>query len=604
MRLRRIGLLAVLVGSLSGMVGCAQLPDSSAPQALGTLDRQPTSTEPAPPIVGREPEALLQDFVQATADPANRHQAARQFLTPAAAVNWDDAEGTTIIEKPDTLRESRTEDTATYVIRTRKIGELEADGSYRVADGTLEDKVKLVKIDGEWRIDDLPTGVLIERSAFNKSYRRHALYFSNQAGTVMVPDLRWIAAPKEQLTQKLLGLLAEGPQPALTPAVKNVLSGPVSLRGPVTKANGEQEAVGVGAGGVLIDFSGAAGLDARAKDLLAAQVVLTLSEAEIFGPFMLLADGKPLDERYALNGWTRQDVEALSPSEAARNRIGLHAVRDGSLVRVTDNGIVPAPGFFGTTRTLQSVGLSPDGQLVAAVADSGRPEPEPGRTLIIGTYDGTGFPVATGGLITRPSWTSDGTSAWAVVDGERVIRAVHDRASGNVSVQDVDISALIAPVASATGALTPRLPITDLRISPSGVRAALIAGGKVYLAVVEPRPEGRYALTAPLPIAPELSTAAVSLDWYTQNTEMDSVMIAREGTVDPIVRVPIDGSGLNSVTSQNLTPPLRVVAAASDRQYVADARDVMELTSSAEGGERYWRVVPGLGANAIPVLPG
>ncbi|WP_306360160.1 MtrAB system accessory lipoprotein LpqB [Nocardia sp. CC227C] len=604
MRLRRIGLLAVLVGSLAGLVGCAQLPDSSAPQALGTLDRQPTSTEPAPPIAGREPEALLQDFVQATADPTNRHQAARQFLTPAAAVNWDDAEGTTIIEKPDTLRESRTEDTATYVIRTRKIGELEADGSYRVADGTLEDKVKLIKVDGEWRIDDLPTGVLIERSAFNKSYRRHALYFSNQAGTVMVPDLRWIAVPKDQLTQKLLGLLAEGPQPALTPAVKNVLSGPVSLRGPVTKANGDAEAVGVGAGGVQIDFSGAAGLDTRAKELLAAQVVLTLSEAEIFGPFMLLADGKPLDERYALNGWTRQDVDALSPAAAARNRIGLHAVRDGSLVRVTENGIVPAPGFFGSTRTLQSVGLSPDGQLVAAVADSGRPEPEPGRTLIIGTYDGTGFPVATGGQISRPSWTSDGSSAWAVVDGERVIRAVHDRASGNVSVQDVDISALIAPVASSTGALTPRLPITDLRISPTGVRAALIAGGKVYLAVVEPRPEGRFALTSPLPIAPELSTDAVSLDWHTLSTEMDSIMIAREGTVDPIVRVPIDGSGLNSVTSQNLTPPLRVVAASSDRQYVADARDVMELTSSAEGGERYWRVVPGLGANAVPVLPG
>ncbi|MFI6868744.1 MtrAB system accessory lipoprotein LpqB [Nocardia sp. NPDC050406] len=600
----RLGQLAALLGCLTVLVGCAQLPDSSAPQALGTLDRQPTSTDPLPPISGREPEALLQDFVQATADPANRHQAARQFLTPAAAVNWDDAASMTIVEKPDTLRESRTDDTATYVVRTRKIGELESDGSYRVLEGTLEDKVKLVKVDGEWRIDDLPTGVLVERTAFNKSYQRHSLYFSNQAGSVMVPDLRWISAPKDQLTQKLLGLITEGPQPAIGPAVKNLLSGPVTLRGPVTKASGDSDNVGVGAGGVLIDFSGASALDSRARELLAAQVVLTLSDAEIFGPYILLADGKPLDDRFAVNGYTRQDVEALSPAGVAHNSIGLHAVRDGSLVRVTDSGVVPAPGFFGSTHTLQSVGLSPDGQVVAAVADSGRPEPEPGRTLIIGTYDGTGFPVATGGMISRPSWTSDGTSAWAVVDGERVIRAVHDRNSGNVSVQDVDITELTAPATNPNSTLTPRLPITELRISPTGARAALIAGGKVYLAVVTPRPDGRYALTSPLPIAPDLSTPAVSLDWFTHNTEMDSIMIAREGTVDPIVRVPIDGSSLSSLTSQNLTPPLRVVAASSDRQYVADARDVMELTSSAEGGERYWRVVPGLGSNAVPVLPG
>ncbi|NNH69690.1 MtrAB system accessory protein LpqB [Nocardia uniformis] len=596
--------LTLLAGCLLLLVGCAQLPDSSAPQALGTLDRQATSSDPLPPIVGREPEALLQDFVQATADPANRHQAARQFLTPSAAVNWDDSASTTITEKPDTLRESRTDTTATYVVRTRKIGELEADGSYRVSEGTLEDKVKLVKVDGEWRIDDLPTGVLVERTAFNKSYQRHSLYFSNQAGTVMVPDLRWIAAPKDQLTQKLLGLITEGPQPALAPALRNVLSGPVTLRGPVSKANGDPDNVGVGAGGVLIDFSGVSTLDQRGRELLAAQVVLTLSGAEIFGPYLLFADGKPLDERYAVNGWTRQDVEALSPAALARNRLGLHAVRDGSLVRVTDNGIVPASGFFGTTRTLQSVALSPDGQVVAAVADSGRPDPEPGRTLIIGTYDGVGFPVATGGTITRPSWTSDGSSAWAVVDGERVVRAIHDRNSGNVSVQDIDVSEFTAPATNPSSTLTPRLPITELRISPTGVRAAVIAGGKVYLAVVAPRGDGRYALTSPLPIAPELSTPAVSLDWYTHNTEMDSILIVREGNVDPIVRVPIDGSGLQSVTAQNLTPPLRVVAASPDRQYVADARDVMELTTSAEGGERYWRVVPGLGANAIPVLPG
>ncbi|MEV6770444.1 MtrAB system accessory lipoprotein LpqB [Nocardia sp. NPDC051030] len=600
MRTSRLVRALLVVSCLLGLTACASLPDSSAPQALGTLDRQPTSAGPNPPIAGREPEQLLQDFLQATSDPTNRHQAARQFLSPAANVRWDDAAGTTIVDRPDTLRESRTADSATYVIRARKIGELAADSSYRASDGTLENKVEMVKIDGQWRVDDLPPGVIVDQSAFNKSYKRYSLFFPNLAGTAMVPDLRWVSARKDQLTQKLLGMLAEGTQGALAPALRNPLSGQVTLRGPITKANGDTENVGVGAGGVQIDFAGASTLDPKAKELLATQVVLTLAGADVLGPYVLLADGRPLDDRYATSGWSRGDVESMSPDAIAHNRTGLHAVRDGSLVAVTDTGITAAPGFFGTTHTLQSVALSPDGQLVAAVAKYDRPEPEPQRTLIIGTYDGQGFPVATGGTFTRPSWPADGASAWTVVDGDRVIRAVHDRGTGNVSVQDVDTGELTAAAANSNSANPPRGPITELRISPSGARAALIANGKVYVAVVSPQPGGKFALTSPLSLAVGLSTNAVSVDWQTD----EKVIVTREGNVDPVAGVIVDGSGFQPQTTQNLTPPVRVVSASPDHEYVADSRAVLELTRNPEGGEYYWREVPGLGANAVPVTPG
>ncbi|MFE3028691.1 MtrAB system accessory lipoprotein LpqB [Nocardia tengchongensis] len=587
----------LVLGCLIGVSACASLPDSSAPQALGSLDHQPTSTALNPPVAGREPEQLLLDFLQATADPANRHQLARQFLSPAANVQWDDGAGTTVVDsQPNTLRESRTGDSATYVIRARKIGELASDGSYRASDGTLETKIDLEKIGGEWRIKDLPSGVIVEQAAFAKFYHRYSLFFPNLAGVGMVPDLRWIAARKDQLAQRLLSLLSEGPQAALAPAVHNPMGAPVALRGPVTKANGDPDNVGVGGGGVAVDFSGAAGLDPAARDLLATQVVLTLGGADVLGPYQINADGKPLNEKFA-GGWQRADVEARSPDVIARNRTGLHAVRDGSLVAVNGSGITPAPGFFGSTHALQSVGLSPDGTLVAAVARSGRPDPEPERTLIIGTYDGQGFPVATGGTFTRPTWPADGSSAWSVVDGDRVIRAVHDRANGNVSVQDVDISDLIA---AAINANSPRTPITELRISPTGARAAIIANGKVYVAVVVPQPNGKFALSSPLPLAIGLSTPAVSLDWLTD----ERVIVARDGTVDPVAGVLVDGSEFRPQSSQNLTPPVRVVSASPDQEYVADSRAVLELTRNPEGREDYWREVPGLGANAVPVLPG
>jgi hypothetical protein len=594
--------LGVILSALLVLAGCANLPDSSAPQALGTLDKEPTSAGPPTPVAGREPDSLLRDFLQATADPTNHHQTARQYLTPEAAASWDDTAGTVIIEKqPDTLRESGTTDTATYHVRAHKLGDLDANGSFRAATTSVEYRFDMTKVGGEWRIDELPAGVVIEDAAFTKSYRRYPLFFPNNAGTAVVPDLRWIALRKDQLAPRLLSMLQDGPQQTLAPAVRDMLSGTVAVHGPITRPNGDPEGVGVAPGGVQIDFAGASALDQHSRELLAGQVVLTLYYAEIFGPYFLTGDGKPLDDRFAASGWSQNDVSYLNPS-VVHNKIGLHAVRDGSLVRV-DPGkpeVVPTPGWFGSAHNLQSVALSQDGQLVAAIADSGHPAPDPSRTLIIGTYDGNAlFSLAQGTSFTRPSWTADGSAAWTVVDGDHVIRAVHDHATGNVSPQDVDISALMSvPVTVSDPA--PRLPITELRISRSGARAALIAGGKVFVATVAPQPDGQYALTSPLPVAATLSTSAVSLDWVTE----DSIVVVREGNVDPVERVDIDGFQPNPETSQNLTSPLRVVSASPDGQYIADARAVMQLQAAEPNSERFWREVPGLGPTATPVLPG
>jgi len=593
------GLILVAVLTLGA---CANLPDSSAPQALGTINREPTSAAPPQPAPGLDPDVLVRDFLSATADPTDRHQAARLFLAPAAALSWDDIASTAIVDSPDTLRTSRTSTTATYEIRGRKLGELDADGSFRAQDSTYEAAIQMTKIGGEWRIDQLPPGVVVNSTAFYKSYRRYSLDFPNSSGTSMVTDLRWISTPKNKLTQRLLSLLAEGAQPALAPAVRNVLAPPVSLRGGITKTNGETDNVGVGLGGVRIDFAGASGLDPRSKELLAAQVAVTLINASIPGPYDLLADGKPLDDRYPANGYSEGDAAALNPMTDQYSRVGLHALRDGSLVAVDPNNgeVVPTPGYFGTARNLQSAGISEDGQLVAAVAESGRPAPAPARTLVIGSYDGTAtFSVAQGNTFTRPSWTSDGGAVWTVIDGSRVIRAVHDHATGNVSVQNVDSSTLTDGQPNSTDPV-PRLPITDLRLSRDGARAAIIAGGKVFMAIVVPHPDGHYSLESPLPVAVDLSTTAVSVDWATA----DMLILAREGNVDPVKSVFLDGTDQKPMVNQNLTPPVRVVSASPDAEYVADSRAVMQLESAAPTADQFWREVQSLGANAVPVLPG
>ncbi|WP_280301706.1 MtrAB system accessory lipoprotein LpqB [Nocardia neocaledoniensis] len=592
---RGAALLATVLAGLLVLSGCASLPESSAPQALGTINRAPTSEGPPPPQSGRDPDLLVGDFLTASADPANRHAAARQYMAPDAAAEWNDEASTTIVDRPDTLRESRSGDKASYVIRARKVGELAGDGSYRAVEGTLENKIEMSKIDGEWRITDLPDGVVFDSSTFEKVYRRYVLQYVDPASSVLVPDPRWVSVPRAQLTERLIAMLGSGPQSTIAPVVRNQLAAPISVRGPITKANNEPGEVGIGIGGVRIDFAGAGTLGQRERELLAAQVVMTLAGADILGPYVLLADGKPLDDRYAANGWSVADLDQFSASAPGQNRIGLHALRNGTLVQVTQDGIVTPSGSFGEATNLQSVGISADGQFVAAVADTGRPAPEPGRTLLIGNYGAKAFGVAEGATIARPSWTADGGAAWTVVDGDRVIRAVTDRATGNVSVQDVDTSALFE------GSGAPRPPISEVVVSRTGVRAALIADGKVYVAVVERGGDGRYALTRPVPVALGLSTRAVSLSWVTG----DTLMVAREGNVDPVFTVSIDGSQFSPVTSQNLTPPVRVVTAAPATQYVADSRAVLQLqTADPARNDRFWREVPGLtGDHVVPVLP-
>ena len=70
------------------VAGCAGVPSASAPQAIGTVERPAPSNLPKP-TPGMDPDMLLREFLKATADPANRHLAARQFLTQSASNAWD-----------------------------------------------------------------------------------------------------------------------------------------------------------------------------------------------------------------------------------------------------------------------------------------------------------------------------------------------------------------------------------------------------------------------------------------------------------------------------------------------------------------------------------
>ena len=156
------GLLAgLLTGLLTLATACAGVPDSSAPQAIGTVDMPAPKRLPTP-NPGMDPDQLLREFLKATADPANRHLAARQFLTEAASNNWDDQGSALLIDKV-VFTETRATEKVAVTMQAEILGSLSDIGVFETGEGQLPDPgpIELVQTAGGWRIDRLPNGVFL-----------------------------------------------------------------------------------------------------------------------------------------------------------------------------------------------------------------------------------------------------------------------------------------------------------------------------------------------------------------------------------------------------------------------------------------------------------
>src|SRR5689334_17250719 len=119
------------------VTGCAGVPNSSAPQAIGTVERPAPSSLPKP-TPGMNPDLLLREFLKATADPANRHLAARQFLTESASNDWDDAGSALLIDRV-VFVETRQPDRVLVTMKADILGSLSDMGVFETGDGALPD---------------------------------------------------------------------------------------------------------------------------------------------------------------------------------------------------------------------------------------------------------------------------------------------------------------------------------------------------------------------------------------------------------------------------------------------------------------------------------
>ncbi|WP_372440995.1 MtrAB system accessory lipoprotein LpqB [Mycolicibacterium mengxianglii] len=584
-------MVALLMSVALLVSGCASVPSSSAPQAIGTVERSAPQSLPKP-TPGMEPDLLLREFLKATADPANRHLAARQFLTESASNDWDDAGSALLIDRV-VFVETRGAERVSVMMRADILGSLSDIGVFETAEGALPDPgpIEMVKTSDGWRIDRLPNGVFLDWQQFQSTYKRHTLYFLDPTGATTVPDPRYVAvSDPEQLATELVTKLIAGPRPEMTNAVRNMLGPPLRLRGPVTRADGGKTGIGRGYGGARIELDSLATTDPHSRQLLAAQLVWTLARADIKGPYVINVDGAPLDERFA-EGWSTSDVAATDPGAADGAAAGLHALVGGSLHFLDGQKSARVPGAFGQMPDQKSASLSRDGLQAASVTAVRVGAPDVESTLWIGTLGREAQKATVGHNLSRPTWALD-QAVWVVVDGNVVLRVIREAASGEPAQIPVDATAVTTKFPG---------PIVELQLSRDGTRAAMVIDGQVILAGVEQLPGGEFALTYPRRLGFGLGKSVVSLSWRTG----DDIVVSRNDGAHPVSFVNLDGVNSDG-PSQDLRTPVTTVAASPSTVYVADRTGVIQL-SAASGTENQlmWvGVKPLMVAGAVPVLPG
>jgi hypothetical protein len=585
--MRRLAVL-LLFGVIGLLAGCAGVPSSSAPQAIGTVERPAPSNLPKP-TPGMDPDVLLREFLKATADPANRHLAARQFLTQPASHAWDDAGSAILIDKVVFI-ETRSADRVSVTMHAEILGSLSDMGVFETGDGVLPDPglIELIKTSGGWRIDRLPNGVFLDWQQFQATYKRHTLYFADPTGKTVVPDPRYVAVPDaDQLATELVSKLIAGPRPEMVNSVRNLLGPPLRLRGPVTRADGGKSGVGRGYGGARIDLGGLSTADPLSRQLLAAQLIWTLVRADIMGPYVIDADGAALDDRFA-DGWTTSDVAATDPGTADGAGAGVHALVGGSLIALEGQQSTRVAGAFGRMADQTAAALSRSGRQAASVVTLRPGAPDAAASLWIGDLGGEAVQSADGHSLSRPSWSLD-EAVWVVVDGNNVLRAIQETASGQPARIPVDSGAVSAGFPG---------PIGELQLSRDGTRAAMVIGGQVILASVEQTQAGQFVLSYPRRLGFGLGSSVVSLSWRTG----DDIVVSRTDAAHPVSYVNIDGVNSDG-PSGNLQLPVSTIAANPSTVYVADRRGVLQL-SAAENKQGWSAMPPLMVGGAVPVLPG
>jgi len=455
---RAVSLLAA--GAL--LSGCSTVPSSfiarvptSGPihqgdEVGGVRDDQVIRVIARPPRPGMTQQQVVQGFIDASASFDGDHAVARQYLTSAGSAAWDTSAGVQIYQSALTLTDSG----STVRALGSKTGSISSIGRFTLAEpGTsVEEPFPLVKVNGEWRIDEVPPGLLLSQSDVDRSFRSYPVYFFNPGFESLVPDPRMVPLSAAGTATTLVRALLGGPSEWLQPSVRT--SFPAGVRLSI-------DAVPIEGGVAHVDLSAnALAADDTTRQAMSRQLLWTLSRLpEVLfvdvtaagQPFVVPGVGNPTP-RGAWPAWNPNTMPAQTEA---------FATRPGGVVRLVGNEDVPVAGAAGEGGvTLTRIAVAPDRLSLAGVSPKGavwrgRLAPDSALIKIRPSGAPTGLAFGPGGAV----WVTDTTVSAIAADG---------------TVQNVDVTGLPR-----------RAKLVKVLPSRDGTRAVVLyrRGGRVSMAL-------------------------------------------------------------------------------------------------------------------------
>lgn len=186
---------------------------------------------PAGPQTGVTPEGLVNGFLKDMGSFEEDHKAARSYMLPDLEDSWSPDGTVQVFRDLDTIDldpEISSDDlTATVSLRSSLVATIDESGKYVPNDdqGLFEVTFQLAREngdpDGEWRIQDMPDELILSQLDVERTHRPLNLYYFNPEGTALVPDPVYLPVSNNELAERLLDKLMDGPSDWLDPAVRS-----------------------------------------------------------------------------------------------------------------------------------------------------------------------------------------------------------------------------------------------------------------------------------------------------------------------------------------------------------------------------------------------
>ena len=570
---REMGAVAAMAcAGVLALAGCMGIPTSGPVQEGEVQLTEPDLAIPIPtgPREGATADEVVRGFLAAAADGVyDEYQTAMEFLSLPARSDWQPWASTTVYGTADPeVAVDETDGAAVAVVTVEPVATVDDAGRYtESAGGTpVPLTLSLARSAGEWRITDLPDGVLTSYNTFANSHREVGVYFASLDGQVLVPEMRWFQNSK--VVEEATRALVEGPSAWLRDGVRTGVPGGVSP----SLAGVTIDASNVLTLNLASDIAGTPEVSDR--DLLQEQLEATLAGTRaVISDIVVTLNGRP---------WApTSDVPELEVNPAPRSGpfvlvddaegvAVLTEVDSGELVPVAD--VAPLTGMRAS-----SPAISLDGT-VRVVLDDRQ------RLVLLPRDAGEPTTLLEGAALLPPS-----------VDRHGWVWTAEQFPTGGLTAVDASRE----PVPVAADWLTGR-EVRSIRVSRDGARVAVAYQSPEGPSVIEVAAIVRDEEGRPQGLGAERLVVGASLDDVVEVSwlnESSLAVLGRGDGVDDLTAYEVPLGGRSS--SKAPQPGAVNIAATPERIYLADEEGFLRRNQAST-----WVPVVPVSGLRDPAFPG